>query len=179
MTLGSGVLIAMSTKQKLNTTSSTEVELAVGMSDSLTFHLIYGRHTSSIMHKVVVTWMDISLGNGTSCIKIMNRVSNLRAMERHLAASAPDTLTSDTLLSPIEWRTRRLKLTIVRDEDNHLVIFNRPLRSKASSSTKVRGHYELGVSWRCFQIRQGQTRIFKHSAINWQETYVVTRLIQQ
>ena len=38
MTLGSGALIAMSTKQKLNTRSSTEVEL-VGVSDSLSFNL--------------------------------------------------------------------------------------------------------------------------------------------
>ena len=38
MTLGSGALIAMSTKQKLNTTSSTEAEL-VGVSDSLPFNI--------------------------------------------------------------------------------------------------------------------------------------------
>ena len=38
MTLGLGAMIAMSTKQKLNTTSSTEAEL-VGVSDSLKFNL--------------------------------------------------------------------------------------------------------------------------------------------
>ena len=38
MTLGNGALIAMSTKQKLNTTSSAEAEL-VGVSDSLPFNL--------------------------------------------------------------------------------------------------------------------------------------------
>jgi len=44
MTLGSGALIAMSAKQKLNTTSSTEAEL-VGVSDSMPFNL------GSILHQ--------------------------------------------------------------------------------------------------------------------------------
>jgi len=38
MSLGKGALIAMSTKQKLNTTSSTEAEL-VGVSDSMPFNM--------------------------------------------------------------------------------------------------------------------------------------------
>ena len=38
MSLGKGALIAMSTKQKLNTTSSTEAEL-VEVSDSMPFNM--------------------------------------------------------------------------------------------------------------------------------------------
>ena len=38
MSLRKGALIAMSTKQKLNTTSSTEAEL-VGISDSMPFNM--------------------------------------------------------------------------------------------------------------------------------------------
>ena len=98
MTFGSGALIAMSTKQKLNTTSSAEVEL-VGVSDSLPSNLwaaYFINAQGSGVNGYKCGKRNILYQDNESCIKL---ASNGKASR---VASAPDTVTSDTLLSPIE-----------------------------------------------------------------------------
>jgi len=78
MFLGTGALIAMLTKQKLNTTSSTEAEL-VGVSDS--------------MLNMWATYFFKAQGRGVGdCSRIMSHASSLQTMERHPAVGELDTL---------------------------------------------------------------------------------------
>jgi len=78
MSLGTGALIAMWTKQKLNTTSSTEDEL-VGVSDSIL--------------NMWATYFFKAQGRGVGdCSRIMSHASSLQTMERHPAVGELDTL---------------------------------------------------------------------------------------
>ena len=76
MTLGVGAMIAMSTKQKLNTTSSTEAEL-VGVSDSLKFNLwctcFFAAQGITIGEgNVAIGDKNILYQDNESCIKLAN-----------------------------------------------------------------------------------------------------------
>ena len=74
MSLGAGALIAMSTKQKLNTTSSTEAEL-VGVSDSMPFNMwctyffkAQGRAVGK--GNIVIGKRNVLYQDNESCIKL-------------------------------------------------------------------------------------------------------------
>jgi len=74
MTLGTGALIAMSTKQKLNTTSSTEAEL-VGVSESTPFNM-WATYIFKAQGRVVSKYnlgkRNMLLQDNGSCIKLAN-----------------------------------------------------------------------------------------------------------
>ena len=84
MLLGKGALIAMSTKQKLNTTSSTEAEL-IGVSDSMPFNMW-------------ATYFFKAQGEGIYYTKTTSRVSSLQTMARHPAPNELGISTSDTFM---------------------------------------------------------------------------------
>ena len=89
MTLGSGALIAMSTKQKLNTTSSTEAEL-VGVSDSMPFNMwctyffkAQGQEVGE--GNIVVGKRNVLYQDNESCIKLAkNGKSSSTKRTRHI-----------------------------------------------------------------------------------------------
>ena len=74
MSLGKGALIAMSTKQKLNTSSSTEAEL-VGVSDSMPFN-IWATYFFKAQGEGVAGYKlgirNILYQDNESCIKLAN-----------------------------------------------------------------------------------------------------------
>ena len=74
MSLGTGALIAMSTKQKLNTNSSTEAEL-VGVSDSMPFN-VWATYFFKAQGREVADYKlgkrNILLQDNESCIKLAN-----------------------------------------------------------------------------------------------------------
>ena len=92
MSLGKGALIAMSTKQKLNTTSSTEAEL-VGVSDSRPFNM-WATYFFKAQGEGVTDYKLF----GIYCIKITSRVSSLQIMARHPAPNGLDISTLDTFM---------------------------------------------------------------------------------
>ena len=74
MSLGKGALIAMSTKQKLNTTSSTEAEL-VGLSDSMPYNM-WATYFFKAQGEGVADYKlgirNILYQDNKSCIKLAN-----------------------------------------------------------------------------------------------------------
>ena len=82
MTLGTGALIAMSTKQKLNTTSSTEAEL-VGVSDSMPFNMWATYFFKEQGGNIGVR--NILFQDNESCIKLaMNGKASSSRRTRHI-----------------------------------------------------------------------------------------------
>ena len=78
VSLGKGTLIAMSTKQKLNTTSSTEAEL-VGVSDSMPFNrliCLWATYFFEAQGQGVTNYKlgirNILYQDNESCIKLAN-----------------------------------------------------------------------------------------------------------
>ena len=90
MTMEQGAAFSQSSKQKLNTKSSTEAEL-VGVGD------------------VLPSWKHSSTNKlrTTSATRTTRVPSNSKTMARDPAANAPDISTSDTTLLPIEWPTAK------------------------------------------------------------------------
>ena len=89
MSLGNGAMIGMSTKQKLNTTSSTEAEL-VGVSDSMPFNMwctyffkAQGQEVGE--DNIVIGKRNVLYQDNESCIKLAkNGKSSSTKRTRHI-----------------------------------------------------------------------------------------------